>query len=325
MSLKDLNANEQRKNNSAKNMNPNNDLNDKNTQESPNEDYNNEEEKPVHFKIEYDKNKYLENQIESSPENNKNNIDSKSPSGQKEHQEFIIEKNNQTNENQNNVDENLNNPEVYPENNDNKNAQNMQQQFYRLLKESNLPENKPENINNYYYYYLNNYNNKSLKTSSEEENGTKKVVNFATKTYQGRIDPVQLNRTYKNFWQKQNKNKNKYKEKMEALQKVFHPNGYNSITGKFKRKGKSQSRYSSSISVNNLDRTSFDNTKAPLHKQSYLLVPYDFGINDPNYGKEDPVDYDRKKMVKLRMLKQPLRYYYPYTIENFRKKNFKYE
>ena len=153
----------------------------------------------------------------------------------------------------------------------------------------------------------------------------KKVVNFATKTYQGRIDPVQLNRTYKNFWQRQNKNKNKYKEKMEALQKVFHPNGYNSITGKFKRKGKSQSRYSSSISVNNLDRTSFDNTKAPLPKQSYLLVPYDFGINDPNYGKEDPVDYDRKKMVKLRMLKQPLRYYYPYTIENFRKKNFKYE
>ena len=156
MSLKDLNANEQRKNNSAKNMNPNNELNDKNTQESPNEDYNNEEEKPVHFKIEYDKNKYIENQIESSPENNKNNIDSKSPSGQKEQQEFIIEKNNQTNENQNNVDENLNNPEVYPENNDNKNAQNMQQQFYRLLKESNLPENKLENINNYYYYYLNN-------------------------------------------------------------------------------------------------------------------------------------------------------------------------
>ena len=55
------------------------------------------------------------------------------------------------------------------------------------------------------------------------------------------------------------------------------------------------------------------------------MVPYDFGINDPNYGKEDPVDYDRRKMVKLRMLKQPLRYYYPYTNENFRKKNFKYE
>ena len=220
-----------------------------------------------------------------------------------EQQEFIIEKNNQTNEDQNNINENVNNPEVYPENNDNKN----------------------ENINNYYYYYLNNYNNKSLKTSSEEENGSKKVINFATKTYQGRIDPVQLNKTYNNFWQRQNKNKNKYKEKMEALQKVFHPNGYNSITGKFKRKGKSQSRYSSSISVNNLDRTSFDNTKAPLPKQSYLLVPYDFGINDPNYGKEDPVDYDRRKMVKLRMLKQPLRYYYPYTNENFRKKNFKYE
>ena len=112
---------------------------------------------------------------------------------------------------------------------------------------------------------------------------------------------------------------------MEALQKVFHPNGYNPVTGKFKRKGKSQSRYSSSISVNNLERAPFDNTKAPLPKQSYLVVPYDYGINDPNWGKEDPADYDRKKMVKLRMLKQPLKYYYPYTVENFRKKNFKYE
>ena len=326
MSLKDINSIEQGKNISGKDMNPNNEPTEKYIQESPNNDNNNEEEeKPVHFKIEYDKNKYLDNQIESSPENNKNNNDSKNPSGQKEQQEFIIEKNNQTNEDQNNINENVNNPEVYPENNDNKNAQNIQQQFYNLLKENNLPENKNENINNYYYYYLNNYNNKSLKTSSEEENGSKKVINFATKTYQGRIDPVQLNRTYKNFWQRQNKNKNKYKEKMEALQKVFHPNGYNSITGKFKRKGKSQSRYSSSVSVNNLDRTPFDNTKAPLPKQSYLLIPYDFGINDPNYGKEDPVDYDRRKMVKLRMLKQPLRYYYPYTNENFRKKNFKYE
>ena len=325
MSLKDINSIEQGKNISGKDMNPNNEPTEKYIQESPNNNNNNEEEeKPVHFKIEYDKNKYLDNQIESSPENNKNNNDSKNPSGQKEQQEFIIEKNNQTNEDQNNINENVNNPEVYLENNDNKNAQNIQQQFYNLLKENNLPENKNENINNYYYYYLNNYN-KSLKTSSEEENGSKKVINFATKTYQGRIDPVQLNKTYNNFWQRQNKNKNKYKEKMEALQKVFHPNGYNSITGKFKRKGKSQSRYSSSVSVNNLDRTPFDNTKAPLPKQSYLLVPYDFGINDPNYGKEDPVDYDRKKMVKLRMLKQPLRYYYPYTIENFRKKNFKYE
>ena len=325
MSLKDINSIEQGKNISGKDMNPNNEPTEKYIQESPNNDNNNEEEeKPVHFKIEYDKNKYLENQIESSPENNKNNNDSKNPSGQKEQQEFIIEKNNQTNEDQNNINENVNNPEVYPENNDNKNAQNIQQQFYNLLKENNLPDNKNENINNYYYYYLNNYN-KSLKTSSEEENGSKKVINFATKTYQGRIDPVQLNKTYNNFWQRQNKNKNKYKEKMEALQKVFHPNGYNSITGKFKRKGKSQSRYSSSVSVNNLDRTPFDNTKAPLPKQSYLLVPYDFGINDPNYGKEDPVDYDRRKMVKLRMLKQPLRYYYPYTNENFRKKNFKYE
>ena len=168
-------------------------------------------------------------------------------------------------------------------------------------------------------------NNKSIKSSSEEENYSRKVVNFATRTYQGRIDPVKLNKAYSNFWKKQNKNKNKYKEKLDALQKVFHPNGYNSITGKFKRKGMSQSRYSSSISINNLDKASFDNTKAPLPKPSYLLVPYDYGINDPNFGKEDPANYDRKKMVKLRMVKQPLRFYYPYTAENFRKKNFKYE
>ena len=247
---------------------------------------------------------------------------SKSQSDQKEQQEFIIENNNQINEKEKNEE---NNPDFYQENNDNQNAQNAQQQYYNLLKQNNIENNKQDNLNNYYYYYLNNYNNKSLKTSSEDETTSKKVVNFANKTYQGRIDPVHLNKAYNNFWKKQNKNKNKYKEKLEALQKVFHPNGYNSITGKFKRKGMSQSRYSSSISVNNIDRPPFDNTKAPLPKQSYLLVPYDYGINDPNFGKEDPANYDRKKMVKLRMVKQPLRYYYPYTVENFRKRNFKYE
>ena len=331
MSTKDPQPKDQRKNSSEKDTNLNSDIMKKYIQESPNNDnINNEEEgeeKPIHFKVEYDKNKYYENQIESSPENNKNNTQSKSPSEQKEQQEFIIEKNNQINENIKNIGNNKN-PETYQENNENnedKNAQNVQQQFYNILKENNLSDNKQDNINNYYYYYLNNYNNKSEKTSSEEETVSKKVINFATKTYQGRIDPVKLNKTYNNFWQRQNKNKNKYKEKMEALQKVFHPNGYNSITGKFKRKGKSQSRYSSSVSVNNLDRTPFDNTKAPLPKQSYLLVPYDYGINDPYYGREDPADYDRKKMVKLRMLKQPLRYYYPYTVDNFRKRNFKYE
>ena len=325
MASKEINQNEQAKNISEKDTNLNSDKMKKYVQESPNNDNNiDEEEKPIHFKVEYDKNKLLENQIESSPENNKNNTQSKSPSEQKEQQEFIIEKNN---DNQKNINNNMNNPEIYQENNDNKDAQISQQQFYNLLKDNNIQENKQENINNYYYYYLNNYNNnnKSLKTSSEEETVSKKVINFATKTYQGRIDPVHLNKTYNNFWQRHNKNKNKYKEKMEALQKVFHPNGYNPITGKFKRKGKSQSRTTSTISVNNLDRTPFDNTKAPLPKQSYLVVPYDYGINDPYYGKEDPADYDRKKMVKLRMLKQPLKYYYPYTVENFRKKNFKYE
>ena len=87
----------------------------------------------------------------------------------------------------------------------------------------------------------------------------------------------------------------------------------------------SQSRYSSKVLMNDNDRPPFDNTKQPLPKNSYLVVPYDYGINDPNYGKEDPANYNRKKMVKLRMLKQPLKYYYPYTNDNIRKKNFKYE
>ena len=326
MSVAEKQPNEQRKNSSEKDTNLNSDIMKKYIQESPHSDNNNdEEEKPVHFKEEYDKNKYYENQIESSPEQvDKNNTQTKSPSEQKEQQEFIIEKNNQINEDQKNIDIQENNPNFYQENAENQNAQNAQQQYYNLVKENNIQENKPENVNNYYYYYLNN-NNKSIKSSSEEENYSRKVVNFATRTYQGRIDPVKLNKAYSNFWKKQNKNKNKYKEKLDALQKVFHPNGYNSITGKFKRKGMSQSRYSSSISINNLDKASFDNTKAPLPKPSYLLVPYDYGINDPNFGKEDPANYDRKKMVKLRMVKQPLRFYYPYTAENFRKKNFKYE
>ena len=326
MSVAEKQTNEQRKNSSEKDTNLNSDIMKKYIQESPHSDNNNdEEEKPVHFKEEYDKNKYYENQIESSPEQlEKNNSQTKSPSEQKEQQEFIIEKNNQINENQKNIDIQENNPNFYQENGENQNAQNIQQQYYNLLKENNIREDKPENVNNYYYYYLNN-NNKSVKSSSEEENYSRKIVNFATGIYQGRIDPVKLNKTYNNFWKKQNKNKNKYKEKIDALQKVFHPNGYNSITGKFKRKGMSQSRYSSSISVNNLDRAPFDNTKAPLPKPSYLLIPFDYGINDPNYGKEDPANYDRKKMVKLRMVKQPLKFYYPYTAENFRKKNFKYE
>ena len=78
--------------------------------------------------------------------------------------------------------------------------------------------------------------------------------------------------------------------------------------------------------MNDNDRPPFDNTKQPLPKQSYLEVPFDYGINDTNYGKEDPINYNRKKMIKLRMLKQPLKYYYPYTNENLiNKKGFKYQ
>ena len=221
------------------------------------------------------------------------------------------------------------------ENNDNNNNtnnldSNKAHQYYNLLKENMNNEN--ENDKNYnlndYYYYLKNYDKNRNFNNTEEEMEPKKIVSFATKTYQGRIDPVKLNRQYNNFWLKHNKSKNKYKEKMEALKKVFNPHGYNrypaykSVIFNNKKRGLSHSRYSVGITENILDRPNFDNTKQPLPKQSYLVVPYDYGINDPNYGKEDPINYDRKKMVKLRMLKQPLKYYYPYTKN---KKLIKYE
>ena len=81
MSVAEKQPNEQRKNSSEKDTNLNSDIMKKYIQESPHSDNNNdEEEKPVHFKEEYDKNKYYENQIESSPEQpEKNNTQTKSP------------------------------------------------------------------------------------------------------------------------------------------------------------------------------------------------------------------------------------------------------
>ena len=331
MSNKEMMAHtDHHKNSSEKDTNINSDFQKKFMQDSPNTEEN-EKDKPIHFQVEYDQNKNFENQIESSPEanNNKSKTHSQYTSNKKEQQqqEFIIEKNNQIENNP----KNKKNAEFFGENNNNfENVPN--NQYYNLLKE-NFNNNNNEiplddnNFNNYYYYYLNNYNNRNIGNNEEDEE-PKKVISFATRTYQNHIDPVHLNRKYNDYWKRQNKSKQKYQQKINALQKVFHPNGYNTITKSFKRKGMSQSRYSTStrISINNYDRPSFDNTKQPLPKASYLVVPYDYGINDPYYGKEDPSNYDRKKMVKLRMLKQPLKYYYPYTNDNFRnKKNFKYE
>ena len=325
--------NDHRKNSSEKDTNINSDYQKRFIQESPNSD-DNDKEKPIHFQVEYEQNNNFENQIESSPETNNKQKKSQSPfiSNEKE-QEFIIEKNNQTKDNKNN-----NKNQDFEQNNNNNFENNPNiHQYYTFLKDNLVNKNKnneidkdDNNFNNYYYYYLNNYNNKNIR-NDEEEDEPKKIISFATKTYQGRIDPVKLNRKYNNYYndfQKQNKSKQKYKQKIDALQKVFHPYGYNSVIKTFKRKGMSQSRYSSRISVNNdiYDRPPFDNTKQPLPKESYLVVPYDYGLNDPNYGKENPINYDRKKMAKLRMLKQPLRYYYPYTNDNVKnKKNFKYE
>lgn len=329
MSNQEIKPKEHRKNSSEKDTNLNSDYQKKYLQESPNSD-DNDKDKPIHFQVEYDKNKNYENQIESSPEINNKEKQSKSPyNPNKNEQDFIIEKNTQTNNNQNtntNNNNNNKNPEYFQEGGNNlENNPNLQ--YYNLLKD-NLNNNEidqEEAFNNYYYYYLNNYNNHNMKNNEDDEEEPKKVKSFATRMYQGRIDPVKLKQKYNNFWKKQNKSKNKYKEKMDALKKVFNPDGYNCVTKKFKIRGMSQSRYSTRVSVNN-DRPPFDNTKHPLPKSSYLIVPYDYGINDPNYGKEYPGNYDRKKMVKLRMLKKPLKYYYPYTNDNvLHKKNFKYE
>lgn len=321
-------TNDHKKNSSEKDTNINSDFQKKILKDSPNSD-DNETDKPIHFQVEYDRNKKFDNQIESSPEayNTKNKSQSPQISNKNE-QEFIIEKNNQINDKKNNNK----NQEYFKENNNNfENSPN--NQYYNILKDNSNNNNNEidkdeNNFNNYYYYYLNNYNNKNI-NNDEEEYEPKKIISFATKMYQNRIDPVILNRKYNNYYndfKKQNKSKQKYKEKIDALQKVFHPKGYNTITKSFKRKGMSQSRYSTRISVNNYDRPPFDNTKQPLPKNSYLVVPFDYGINDPNYGKEDPANYDRKKMAKLRMLKQPLKYYYPYTNDNIKnKKIFKYE
>ena len=329
MSKKDMKSNDNRKNSSEKDTNINSDMKKKYFQDSPNSD-DIEKDKPIHFKIEYDQNKNFENQIESSPNSNNSKNKSKSNNiSNKKGQEFIIEKNNQVN-NKNN------NPDYFQENDNNNIDNNENNQYYNLLKDNVNNDNdndKNDNFNNYYYYYLNNYNNnKNTKNNEDEEDEPKKVISFATQTYQGRIDPVKLNKKYNNFWQSHNKSKQKYKQKIDSLKKVFHPYGYNeyhgykTIINNNKKRRMSQSRYSTGITINNIDRPSFDNTKKPLPKKSYLLVPYDYGINDPNYGKEDPANYDRKKMAKLRMLKQPLKYYYPYTNDNVKnKKGFKYE
>ena len=295
MSTNGKKKNEQLKNSSEKDTNINSNNQKINFIDSPITDE--EKDKPVHFNIEYDK-QNLEYQIESLPEVNEVKIQPENHnSSSKKEKEFIIEKNNQTNEKQNNNLENKQN-----------------NQYYDLL---NVDNNFDD-----YYYYINNNNNE--KNNEEEEEEPRRVINFATKTYQGRIDPVKLKQRYNNYWQNQSKSRQKYKQKMDALKKVFNPYGYKNVVNKYKRRVSSQ--YNTRRTLNDNDRPPFDNTKQPLPKQSYLEVPYDYGINDPNYGKENPNNYDRKKMIKLRMLKQPLKYYYPYTNENLiNKKGFKYQ
>jgi hypothetical protein len=299
----------------------NNEIKRKNSSEK--DDIEDDKDKPIHFKVQYEQNQKKENQLESSPDTNNNKNKSQSlNNSDKKNKDFIIEKNSSNNNN----NSNNNQPD---DNHDNNNIEDdKNNQYYNLLKENNNNDNDIEqndNFNDYYYYYLNHLNNLN---NNEEEIEPKKIISFATQMYQGKIDPVQLKRKYNIFWQKQNKGKNKYKQKMDELKKVFNPNGckgyfgYKSVINNNRKRGMSQSGYSSRMTGNIMERPSFDNTKQPLPKLSYLVVPYDYGINDPNYGKEYPINYDRKKMAKLRMLKQPLKYYYPYTKS---KKSIKYE
>ena len=271
MSKEDMKTNDNKKSSSEKETNINSNTKIKYFQDSPNSD-DNEKDKPIHFKIEYDQNKKFENQMESSPEKNDNKNQSQT---NKKNQEFIIEKNNQTNTNNNHPDNSHENKNM---NNVESNENN---KYYNLLKENpdNNNDNENEqndNFNNYYYHYLNNFNNNKYRQNfdeDEEESEPKKIISFATQTYQGRIDPVKLNRKYNNFWEKQNKSKQKYKQKMDALKKVFNPygyTGYKTVINNNKKRRMSQSRITTGISLYNYERPPFDNTKQPLPKQSYL-------------------------------------------------------
>ena len=98
MSKKDMKSNDNRKSSSEKDTNINSDIKKKYFQDSPNSD-DNEKDKPIHFKIEYEQKKNYENQIESSPDSNNNKSKSKNNNlSNKKDQEFIIEKNNQNTE-----------------------------------------------------------------------------------------------------------------------------------------------------------------------------------------------------------------------------------
>ena len=179
-----------------------------------------QDEKPVHFKVEYDKNKNIENKNDN-PEGS----DKKELNKIKNDKDFNIEKNNELKEDIN--------PEYFQENEKSNNSEN--NQLYNILGENYTKSNKNmNNLNDYYYYYLN--NNNLIKNNDEEEYESKKVTNFATQVYQGRIDPVKLNRKYKNYWDKNFNNKKKYNQKYEELKKVFQPYGYKNVINNLKKK-----------------------------------------------------------------------------------------
>ena len=70
MSKKEKKPKDHGKNSSEKDTNLNSDLQKRYLQDSPNSD-DIDKDKPIHFKVEYEQNKNFENQMESSPENNK--------------------------------------------------------------------------------------------------------------------------------------------------------------------------------------------------------------------------------------------------------------
>ena len=289
----------------------------------------NDDNHPIHFNKDYDSNpdKHL---LHTSPQDN-SNLNPTEQMEQKNTKENsnsnFIQLNDKTNNNTSNMQNNNNNLRQIKE---------QQEQNFPIEGEDECTEEEEKSENTETQQALNthfydNYIERLKLERLEKNSNNNKIVrhkSFANKKYNGRIDPVQLNKKYNEYWDKnKNKCKKNYKNKMKNLQKVFHPKGYDmySKTNRNFNKSKKSIYTESYYDEDEISKKPpFDNSKQPLPKKSYLYYPYDHGLNDPKYGIENPQYYNRMKMVKLHMIKQPLKYYFPYT-DNFVNNNKKYE
>lgn len=269
-----------------------------------------DDDKKIHFNKEYESNQ--DNHIiHTSPQDNSNNSPNKNMSspGQIE---------NSNNKKQNDKINQVKGHEIdYVEVDENEESE--------VEEEQHPPE--PPKVQTYFYdNYVERLKEEEKEAELARKNKIERPKSFATKKYKGHIDPVKLRQQYNNFW-KNTKKKNKTKKK--DLNRVFFPEKYKN--DKKKNKGSNYngyeeseyseySEYTDNIIDFNQPKVPFDNSTRPLPKKSYLYHPYDYGLNDPKYGIEDPAAYNRMKMCKLHMIKQPLKYYFPYT-NDFKKYN----